>query len=112
MYYGVFSFAIAKFDLKTPGRESETESDETVAAGGTDKARDLIAAFGGGANIKNLDACITRLRVVVADKTKVDTHRLKALGAAGVLMVADGVQAIFGTLSENLKNRYGKSACA
>lgn len=106
MYFGVFSFAIAKFDLKTPGREGEGE--DLALTGGTDKARELIAAFGGGANIRNLDACITRLRVVVADKTKVDASRLKALGAAGVLMVADGVQAIFGTLSENLKTDMEK----
>jgi PTS system glucose-specific IIC component len=103
LYYGVFRFAIVKFNLKTPGREDESEADDAVAATGTDRARELVAAFGGSANIKNLDACITRLRVVVADKTKVDTAKLKNLGAAGVLMVADGVQAIFGTLSENLK---------
>lgn len=104
MYYAIFSFAIAKFDLKTPGREAESEANgETAAAAGSDKARELVAAFGGKNNIRNLDACITRLRVVVADQSKVDSNKLKALGATGVLMVADGVQAIFGTASENLK---------
>jgi glucose PTS system EIICB or EIICBA component len=103
MYYVVFSVAIAKFNLKTPGRETENEGEEASTAVGSDRARELVAAFGGAKNILNLDACITRLRVVVADKTTVDTAKLKALGAAGVLMVADGVQAIFGTLSENLK---------
>jgi PTS system glucose-specific IIC component len=103
MYYVVFSVAIAKFNLKTPGRDSETESEEAPIAVGSERARELVMAFGGAKNILNLDACITRLRVVVADKTAVDTAKLKALGAAGVLMVADGVQAIFGTLSENLK---------
>jgi PTS system glucose-specific IIC component len=60
-------------------------------------------AFGGGANIRSLDACITRLRVAVADPARVDQARLKALGAAGVVAVGEGVQAIFGPLSENLK---------
>lgn len=103
MYYAVFTVAIAKFNLKTPGRESETEAEDSSISKGSERARELVAAFGGAANILNLDACITRLRVVVADKTAVDAAKLKALGAAGVLMVADGVQAIFGTLSENLK---------
>jgi PTS system glucose-specific IIC component len=51
----------------------------------------------------SLDACITRLRVKLADVTKASPDRLKALGAAGVVVVGDGVQAIFGTRSENLK---------
>jgi PTS system N-acetylglucosamine-specific IIC component len=52
----------------------------------------------------NVDACITRLRMEVADKSKVDQARLKALGAAGVLEVGNSVQAVFGTQSESLKD--------
>ena len=37
------------------------------------------------------------------DVTKANADKLKALGAAGVVVVGDGVQAIFGTRSENLK---------
>jgi len=66
-------------------------------------ALQLIRAFGGRANIVSLDACITRLRVQLADVSKASSDKLKALGAAGVIMVGDGVQAIFGTRSENLK---------
>lgn len=54
-------------------------------------------------NILSLDACITRLRVSVADIDQVDQTVLKQLGAAGVMVVGKGVQAIFGTRSENLK---------
>ena len=32
-----------------------------------------------------------------------ESRQLKALGAAGVVVVGDGIQAIFGTQSENLK---------
>jgi PTS system N-acetylglucosamine-specific IIC component len=68
------------------------------------KAERVIAAFGGRENLVNVDACITRLRVEVADKTKVDQAGLKNLGAAGVVEVGNSVQAIFGTDAEALKN--------
>ena len=75
-----------------------------VAARATTKAEQLIAAFGGRDNLVNVDACITRLRMEVADKDRVDKARLKALGAAGVLEIGNSVQAVFGTQSEALKN--------
>jgi PTS system glucose-specific IIC component len=104
VYYGVFSFAIRQFNLLTPGREAESESTTVVhSAAGDSFARQLVRAFGGRANIVSLDACITRLRVKLADVGKVSASSLKALGAAGVVVVGDGVQAIFGTQSENLK---------
>ena len=63
----------------------------------------LIPAFGGDDNIEHVEACITRLRVSVADVSKVDQAGLKKLGAAGVVVAGSGVQAIFGTKSDNLK---------
>lgn len=101
LYYVVFTFVIRALDLKTPGREDEA-ADESSAQG-TELAGELVAAFGGKANITNLDACITRLRVSVADTEQVDQDKLKKLGAAGVVVVSGGVQAIFGTKSDNLK---------
>ena len=70
------------------------------------KAEQLIAAFGGRENLVNVDACITRLRMEVADKGKVDKARLKALGAAGVIEVGNNVQAIFGTQAEVAQERH------
>ncbi|MEW8976094.1 MAG: glucose PTS transporter subunit EIIB, partial [Exiguobacterium sp.] len=55
-------------------------------------------------NIKHLDACITRLRVEVLDKSKVNKDELKKLGAAGVLEVGNNVQAIYGPKSDNIKS--------
>ncbi|HIK16859.1 MAG TPA: PTS transporter subunit EIIC [Leptolyngbyaceae cyanobacterium M33_DOE_097] len=107
IYYFVFRFAIRIFDLKTPGREDEDVTPEgeaavaTVGAGGM--PLELVRAFGGRSNIAVLDACITRLRITVQDKSKVNKAKLKALGASGVLEVGDSVQAIFGPRSENLK---------
>jgi PTS system glucose-specific IIC component len=104
IYYGVFSFAIHRFNLLTPGREPESDTTQALRSAGVDGfARQLVRAFGGRSNIVSLDACITRLRIKVADVAKVSVDTLKALGAAGVVVVGDGVQAIFGTQSENLK---------
>ena len=96
--------AIIKLNLKTPGREDDTPKDAVKAATGTNMAADLVAAFGGKENITNLDACITRLRVGVADVSQVDQEKLKRLGAAGVVVAGSGIQAIFGTKSDNLKS--------
>ncbi|WP_248323748.1 MULTISPECIES: PTS glucose transporter subunit IIBC [unclassified Caballeronia] len=104
IYYAVFRVVITRFDLKTPGREDDTveaAAGSTAEMGG--RSRDLVLAFGGRSNIKSLDACITRLRISVNDPALVDDARLKALGAAGVVRVGNGVQAIFGPLSENMK---------
>ena len=104
LYYVVFRTLIVRLNLKTPGREAEEVSREDAiedAAHGF--AQQLVLAFGGKSNIKDLDACITRLRVGVVDVRKADQAKLKALGAAGVLLVGSNMQAIFGTRSENLK---------
>lgn len=105
LYYTVFRTVILKFDLKTPGRE--VEEAVSLADAQSDVAfsfaKQLTLAFGGRSNIKNLDACITRLRVELGDISKASTTKLKALGAAGVVVVGNNMQAIFGTQSENLK---------
>jgi PTS system glucose-specific IIC component len=104
MYYGVFTFAIKRFNLLTPGREVEEEAAAVAHSASADSFElQLVRAFGGRKNIASLDACITRLRVKLNDVTKASPEKLKALGAAGVVIVGDGVQAIFGTQSENLK---------
>ncbi|KXV08500.1 PTS glucose transporter subunit IIBC [Caballeronia megalochromosomata] len=104
IYYCVFRFVITRFNMKTPGREDDTvETAATSSAEMGGRSRDLVLAFGGRSNIKSLDACITRLRVTVNDPKLVNDARLKGLGAAGVVRVGNGVQAIFGPLSENMK---------
>jgi PTS system glucose-specific IIC component len=126
MYYGLFRTMITRFNLKTPGREldegvvGEASTPEamagerepipggvpaaaTVRGDGGAMAPRLVAAFGGANNIRSLDACITRLRVDLHDPSKANEGALKSLGAAGVMRVGNGVQAVFGTRSENLK---------
>jgi glucose PTS system EIICB or EIICBA component len=112
IYYSVFRIAIRWFDLKTPGREEGggvasgvAAAPGAVPAGSDGRARDLVLAFGGAANIASLDACITRLRVAVNDSSRVDESALRALGASGIMRVGKGVQAVFGPLSENMKTQ-------
>jgi PTS system glucose-specific IIC component len=109
LYYVSFTAAIRWLHLKTPGREDGAAAAGALAAGALasderfGKARGLVRALGGRGNLKGLDACITRLRVDVRDAGRVDQAGLKALGAAGVVVVGHSIQAIFGPLSENLK---------
>jgi PTS system glucose-specific IIC component len=105
MYFAIFRTLIARRDLKTPGREAEEAAAPApgAAVGQGSLPEQLVSAFGGAANIRSLDACITRLRVDLHDPAKASPDRLKALGAAGVMQVGRGMQAIFGTRSENLK---------
>lgn len=104
LYFTIFRVIIVKFDLKTPGREIEEVSRaDAMADAAFGFSQQLVLAFGGRSNIKSLDACITRLRVELNDVTKASPDKLKALGAAGVVVAGKGMQAIFGTRSENLK---------
>ena len=102
IYYVVFRFLIVKFNFKTPGREDKQASVANTSA--SKLPFDVLDAMGGKENIKNLDACITRLRVEVNDKSKVDVEGLKALGASGVLEVGNNMQAIFGPKSDQIKH--------
>src|ERR1700738_3234890 len=78
--------------------ETKTLAASTPAPAAADsKAEQVIAAFGGRENLVNVDACITRLRMEVADNSKVDQARLKSLGAAGVIEVRNSVQDVVGT---------------
>ena len=104
LYYLVFMVLIKALNLKTPGREeAEVSREDAIEDAAHGFAQQLVLAFGGKSNIKDLDACITRLRVGVNDIAKADQGKLKALGASGVLVVGDNMQAIFGPRSENLK---------
>ena len=102
IYYTLFRIVIKALNLKTPGREDEEQA-TAVKLNNEEMSSALVDAFGGKQNIANLDACITRLRISVNDINLVDQPELKKLGAAGVVVSGNGVQAIFGTRSDNLK---------
>ncbi|KLV07267.1 PTS glucose-specific subunit IIBC [Photobacterium aquae] len=108
MYYGIFRFMITKFNLMTPGRENEQDEISQVAEIGNEMAAQLINALGGKSNIKNVDACITRLRVSLHDIKQADIKRIKQLGAREVLVIGDNLQAIFGTQSDHIKTEINQ----
>lgn len=100
-YFTLFYLIITRFDLKTPGRgknrTAKANKNEEISA------ESLVLSFGGTENIRSLDACITRLRIGVNDIQRVSRTQLRQLGAAGVVVVGNNIQAIFGTQSDQLK---------
>ena len=107
LYYAVFRAAIRAFDLRTPGRENDDVQGEPQAAaapqGIADLARGYLEAVGGTGNLENIDACITRLRLVVHDMALVNEGRALRLGASGVVRLdARNVQIIVGPQAERM----------
>ena len=114
--YFISNFMIKKFNYATPGRNGNYEtaegSDEASSSGATggkvaaaSQAVNVINLLGGRANIVDVDACMTRLRVTVKDAEKVGTEeQWKAEGAMGLVMKGQGVQAIYGPKADVLKS--------
>ena len=110
--YFIANFMIQKFNYATPGRNGnyetaegsdEASSEVKVAAGS--QAVNIINLLGGRANIVDVDACMTRLRVTVKDTDRVgDAEQWKAEGAMGLVMKGQGVQAIYGPKADVLKS--------
>lgn len=110
--YFIANFMIQKFNYATPGRNgnyetaegSEEASSEVKVAAGS-QAVNIINLLGGRANIVDVDACMTRLRVTVKDADKVgEAEQWKAEGAMGLVMKGQGVQAIYGPKADVLKS--------
>jgi PTS system N-acetylglucosamine-specific IIC component len=100
LYYGIFRFAITRFDLKTPGREEQPIGEEIADAPG-ERGVAFVAALGGPANLRSIDACTTRLRLVIADQSAVDEQRLRALGAVGIIRPSpEGLQVVVGPIAD------------
>lgn len=102
LYYFTFRFMITKFNFKTPGREEEDMVAVTVT--GTDRAKAIVEGLGEKANIKDVDACATRLRVSVFNGEIVDKEKLKATGAKGVIINGNGVQVVYGPEVTGIRN--------
>lgn len=112
----IANFMIKKFDYATPGRNGNYEQNDDApaesagsASAGTSSASsqviNIINLLGGRANIVDVDACMTRLRVTVKDAEKVGTEeQWKAEGAMGLVMKGQGVQAIYGPKADVLKS--------
>ncbi|WP_055105744.1 PTS transporter subunit EIIC [Paenibacillus ihumii] len=130
VYYFLFRILIAKLNLRTPGREDDDEEASGDAGAGAEagaatgsaagagagaagsrasKAAKVLENIGGADNIVSIDACITRLRLVVKDEKEVKDSELKKLGASGVMRLGQGaVQVVFGPQAESIKDEIKK----
>ncbi|HEX8784219.1 MAG TPA: PTS transporter subunit EIIC, partial [Steroidobacteraceae bacterium] len=103
LYYGLFRLVIVRFDLKTPGRDAGEAPAAAPGAAPQARAAEWIAALGGSANLRSVDACTTRLRLIVASQSAVDTDALRRLGARGLVRPsAEALQVVVGTTADQL----------
>ncbi|HEY7864726.1 MAG TPA: N-acetylglucosamine-specific PTS transporter subunit IIBC [Psychromonas sp.] len=108
IYYFTFLALIKGLNLKTPGREDE-EVDGSTASASEDAgelAAQYVSALGGRENLVVIDACITRLRLTLKDRSLISETDLKALGAMGVVKIGDNnLQVIIGPQAESIADR-------
>ncbi|MFU2203310.1 PTS transporter subunit IIBC [Streptococcus hyovaginalis] len=113
--YFVADFMIKKFNLATAGRNGNYDADmlgDAPEASSTGSVADansqvvqIINLLGGKANISDVDACMTRLRVSVNDTEKVGSENAwKQAGAMGLIVKGNGVQAVYGPKADILKS--------
>lgn len=101
LYYGLFRLFIRKLDLATPGREKGEAAETGAAATGNARGAAFVEALGGPANLTSVDACTTRLRLIVADNQAIDDAALTALGARGIIRPsANAAQVVLGPLAD------------
>ena len=84
-----------------------------VATSGAAPAQGWINALGGARNLISVDACTTRLRLVIADQNAVREAELKRLGARGIVRPSsDTLQVVVGPIADQLAGeiRAGLSA--
>lgn len=112
IYYVVFRFAINAFNLKTIGREEQEEKvteNSSVSSSREERAVKFIDALGGKENFKNIDACITRLRLTLVDNNNVNEESLKTLGSKGTIKIGhDGFQVVLGPEAELVADEMKK----
>lgn len=117
IYYALFRFVIKVFNLSTPGREDDDEADASIQSG-KDKPADntfiqmaaiILEGLGGKENIKNLDNCITRLRLEVHDLAKVNDKKIKSAGIAGIMRPGkNSIQVVVGTQVQHVADEMKK----
>lgn len=121
LYYFVFYFWILKFDVKTPGREINEEINSLISKQDYENKKNikkksrnerveiLIEALGGLENLNSINACITRLRLTVKNREKIDDEKLKSkLGAAGIIGKGKSIQIVFGAEADIFKSELIK----
>ncbi|UZK64153.1 PTS transporter subunit EIIC [Mycoplasma mycoides subsp. capri] len=119
IYFAVFYFFTKKFKPAIPGftndetstneittikedqpakkqnKSAKTKSDQTINT--------IVNLLGGLDNLDDVDACMTRLRVKVKDKAKVDNKFKELTGAVGVLNKGSSLQIVYGPKADIYK---------
>ena len=115
LYYFSFRYLIKKFDLKTPGRETNNKLLKIKKPNLCDnkniidkQSQLIIRGLGGRDNFNDLDCCITRLRVTVNDNTKLNEGLLKQSGAAAIITQGNSVQIIYGPKASSIKTKLNE----
>lgn len=111
VFYAVFRFAITKFNLKTPGREENLKNTDLLKEKRYTEIADIvIEGLGGQNNIKNVDNCVTRLRIDLYDDNKIDEEKVKDSGSSGLFKAQKNhVHVVFGPHVEFIKNAVDES---
>ena len=112
VFYIVFRFAIKAFDLKTPGREDDSEDETKIVLANDDfttMASVILEGLGGKENITSVDNCITRLRLEIKDYTAVNEKKIKSAGVSGVIRPSKtAVQVIIGPKVQFVADEFKK----
>ncbi|MEP6548757.1 MAG: N-acetylglucosamine-specific PTS transporter subunit IIBC [Gammaproteobacteria bacterium] len=103
LYYGVFRFCILRLNLATPGREVDDAALPLAPTNSDARTRAFVTALGGAGNLTEVEACTTRLRLLLRDNQTVDEAILKSLGARGILRSStQGLQVVLGPIADQV----------
>jgi PTS system N-acetylglucosamine-specific IIC component len=103
LYYAVFRVCIVRLNLPTPGRETEDILQPVAAEAPDARGWSFVTALGGAANLTEVGACTTRLRLSVLDNRAIDEPKLKQLGSRGVLRSSTtGLQVVLGPIADQV----------
>ncbi|WP_063891734.1 PTS transporter subunit EIIC [Paenibacillus sp. Soil787] len=109
LYYAVFRTYLHFFPFKVPAQDEAAQigtedAIEAIAEKKEDRPTSILRHIGGASNIISIDACITRLRLLVNEENLIIDSELKDLGAIGVIRLGKGnVHVVFGTESEQIR---------
>lgn len=103
LYYSLFRLVIRWMDLKTPGREDDVAPASASVIAADDRGAAYLTALGGPGNVESVEACTTRLRLMLGDQGAVDEAALKALGARGLVRPSDrALQVVLGPIADQV----------
>ncbi|WP_251854410.1 PTS transporter subunit EIIC [Enterococcus italicus] len=108
LYFFTFRWIILKDDVQTPGRVKNIEIGDEITEEELNASlshsnyyymsKKILQFVGGQGNVESYTNCMTRLRLKVADMSKVDEGAIKKTGALAVVKQSDhDLQIVIGT---------------